>query len=195
MKSALPALFIAIFLFSCSGDEMADTPRFEPMEESDFFTDGTSARHPPDGTIARGDLDADPAMFRGVDPQTQQAIEHSPLPYTRARIEQGRELFSIHCAVCHGDDGYAKGIIVRRGFPSPPSYHTDRLRSAPDGHLFDVISNGYGQMYPFRGTLTVPERWALVSYIRALQRGQNATIEDVADPAVRTKLEQERSGR
>ncbi|MBK1882069.1 cytochrome c [Luteolibacter pohnpeiensis] len=173
---------------------MADTPRFEPMEESNLFPNGTSARIAPDGTLAREDWDENPSISTGVDPATGNAAEHSPLPYTKARIERGRLLFNIHCAVCHGEDGYAKGIIVRRGFPSPPSYHTERLRNAPDGHLFDVITNGYGRMYPFRGTIKATDRWAVVSYIRALQRGQHATLDDIADPEMRKKLEQERSG-
>lgn len=192
MKYFLAAIAICL-LVACKRDEMQDVPHFETMEESNLFSDGSSARTPTAGIISRSGLDTDTALNFGHDPDSKKAIEKSPLPFTAARLARGRELFNIHCAVCHGADGYGTGIVVRRGFPPPPSYHSDRLRSAPDGHLFDVITNGYGKMYPYRSRVGVEDRWAIVGYIRALQLGQNAHLSDVPNSA-RSGLETERSG-
>lgn len=175
-------------LASCKQDEMQDVPHYEPMEETPLFPNGSSARTPPDGTMAQGQLDTDTALHFGIEPGSTEAVAKSPLPFTAERLSRGRELFSIHCAVCHGADGYGGGIVVKRGFPPPPSYHEDRLRNAPDGHFFDVITNGYGKMYPFRSRVVVEDRWAIVAYIRALQLGQNAKLTDVP-PSELNRLE------
>jgi len=194
MRTRHAAAAFACGLFaSCSDDEMAKVPHFKPMEPSELFADGTSARTPPPGTVARGQLTTDVALNFGSDPATRTAVAKSPLPFTAERLARGREQFNIHCAVCHGADGFGQGIVVRRGFPPPPSYHSDRLREAPDGHLFDVITNGYGKMYPYRSRVLVEDRWAIVGYIRALQRGQHASLDDIADHAERAKLEKERT--
>jgi len=187
------AAFACGLLASCTDDEMAKVPHFKAMEPSELFADGTSARTPPAGTVARGELTTDVALNFGRDPATRNAVAKSPLPFTAERLARGRELFNINCAVCHGADGYGQGIVVRRGFPPPPSYHSERLREVPDGHIFDVITNGYGKMYPYRSRVKVEDRWAIVGYIRALQRGQHATLDDVGDAAERTKLERERN--
>lgn len=168
---------------------MDDVPHFEPMEQTELFPDGTSAQTPPAGTLARGKLDTEAGLNEGTNETTGMAVEKSPLPFTKERIMRGRELFNIHCAVCHGEDGYGKGIIVRRGFPPPPSYHSERLREAPDGHFYDVITNGYGKMFPYKSRVTRDDRWAIVAYIRALQLGQNAKISDVNETASRAQLE------
>ncbi|MGE5191185.1 MAG: c-type cytochrome, partial [Deltaproteobacteria bacterium] len=94
-------------------------------------------------------------------------------------LERGRERFDIYCAVCHGRTGDGNGIIVRRGFRRPPSYHTDRLRNAPAGHFYDVISNGFGAMASYANRIDVADRWAILAYIRALQLSQNARLDDV----------------
>jgi mono/diheme cytochrome c family protein len=186
------AIIASGLLASCHDDEMVVVPHYGPMEPSELFADGTSARTPPAGTVGRGQSRADVALNFGRDPSGRTAVAKSPLPFTAARLARGRELFNIHCAVCHGADGYGQGIVVRRGFPPPPSYHSERLRQAPDGHLFDVISNGYGKMYPYRSRVAVADRWAIVGYIRALQLSQHATLADVADATEREKLERER---
>jgi mono/diheme cytochrome c family protein len=89
-------------------------------------------------------------------------------------VATGREQFEINCSVCHGRDGYGEGMIVQRGFPQPPSFHIDRLRNAPVGHFFQVITSGYGVMYPFGSRIAPADRWAIISYIRALQFSQHA---------------------
>ncbi len=185
------AAVVCLCLISCSDDEMQDVPHFRPMQESSLFPDGASARTPSQGTIARGQLDTDVALHFGREPGGVDSITKSPLPFTAERLTRGQQMFTIHCAVCHGADGYGRGIVVRRGFPPPPSYHDDRLRDAPDGHFFDVITNGYGKMYAYRTRVAVADRWAIVGYIRALQLSQNARIEDVPT-ANRQALEQGR---
>jgi mono/diheme cytochrome c family protein len=110
-----------------------------------------------------------------------------PVPVSRAVLERGRERFIIHCAVCHGEDGYGRGIVVRRGFPAPPSFHTAALRALPSGQLYNVITQGYGAMYPAADRVAPADRWAIVLYIRALQLSQHAALADVA-PADQASL-------
>lgn len=94
---------------------------------------------------------------------------------TPALLQRGQERFRIFCAPCHSELGDGHGMIVQRGFPPPPSYHTPRLREAPTQHFYDVITQGYGAMYPFADRVPPQDRWAIAAYIRALQRSQNAT--------------------
>ncbi len=115
-------------------------------------------------------------------------ITEFPIPITRAVLERGQERFNIYCSVCHGRTGEGNGMIVQRGFPPPPSYHIDRLRKAPVGHLFDVMTRGYGVMYSYASRVEPSDRWAIAAYIRALQLSRHATLDDVpADE--RAKLE------
>jgi cytochrome c553 len=131
----------------------------------------------PAHTAARGSpAPGDPA-FTGF--RNGQPLAKIPVPVTREVLARGRERFDIYCAVCHGRDGYGKGIVVRRGFPAPPSYHDDRLRNAPDGHFYDVMTRGYGAMLPFADRLTPADRWAVVAYVRALQRSQRVALSDL----------------
>lgn len=106
-------------------------------------------------------------------------------PLTPALLARGQERYRIFCTPCHSELGDGYGMIVQRGFPSPPSYHTDRLRQVPVQHFYDVITNGYGAMYSFAGRVPPGDRWAIAAYIRALQLSQNAKITDV--PAAERK--------
>jgi cytochrome c len=120
----------------------------------------------------------------GPGPVPAQTVEHGsvpvvPPPVTMALLERGQGRFRIFCTPCHSELGDGHGMVVQRGFPSPPSYHTDRLRQAPVQHLYDVITNGYGAMYSFSYRLQPADRWAIAAYIRALQRSQNATVADL----------------
>ncbi len=154
--------------------KMDDHGRLMPMEPSEVFADGTSARPLVEGTVARGDLRLDPHLFTGkVDGK---AAETFPFPITRARLERGRQQYQINCAHCHNDTGDGDGMIVRRGFTRPPSYHEDRLRTAPVGHFYDVITNGWGAMYSHNDKVSVEDRWAIAAYIRVLQFSQNADM-------------------
>jgi mono/diheme cytochrome c family protein len=156
---------------------MGDQPRYEAYEASDFFPDGAAMRPLPAHTVARGHLQADEIFFTGM--QNGKLVAEIPRQITTPMIERGRERFNIHCAVCHGLTGAGDGIIVQRGFPTPPSFHSDRLRAAPAGHFFDVMTRGYGVMYPYASRVPPEDRWAIVAYVRAIQLSQNATLADV----------------
>jgi mono/diheme cytochrome c family protein len=158
---------------------MHNQPRYKPMAASLLWADGQSARMPVPGTIARGTLHLDDPLHTGM--QDGELIPVMPVPVTPALLERGRERYNIFCAPCHGATGEGNGMIVRRGFPPPPSYHIDRLRQAPDGHYFSVITNGFGRMYEY-GTRVPPEdRWAITAYIRALQLSHNISPEELPD--------------
>lgn len=138
---------------------------------------GAGQRRAPADTVARGS-GVGGTMQTGLDAQGQ-PVARSPVAVTGDVLRHGRERFNIYCAVCHGEDGYGQGIVVRRGFPPPPSYHDDRLRQAADGYLYNVIAQGHGVMLPFADRLTVDERWAVVAYIRALQRSQHVALREL----------------
>ena len=104
-----------------------------------------------------------------------------PLPVTKELLERGQQRYDIYCSMCHGYGGAGNGMVVQRGFPPPPSFHSERLRAAPVGHYFDVMTNGYGAMYSYADRVKPADRWAIAAYIRALQRSQNATINDVPE--------------
>ncbi|MBI2833361.1 MAG: cytochrome c [Acidobacteria bacterium] len=156
---------------------MQDQPKYEPLEQSDFFADGRAARPIIDGTVARGHLNDDEVLYTGKDGGAP--VEAFPVAISHETLERGRERFDIYCAPCHDRLGNGDGMIVRRGYRRPPSLHVDRLRAAPPGHFFDVMTNGFGAMPDYRHQISVPDRWAIVAYIRALQLSQRATIADV----------------
>ena len=161
MKARVPLLLL-LLLAGCDQD-MARQPRYDPLEASRQFADGSSARAPVKGTVAR-DADLSPRP------------EKIPLPVTMATLERGRQRFDIFCSPCHGRTGDGHGMVVRRGFPAPPTYHQDRLREAPDSHFYDVITNGYGAMYSYAARVSAADRWAIVAYIRALQLSRHAPV-------------------
>jgi mono/diheme cytochrome c family protein len=135
--------------------------------------------------VARGTVDADEAFSTGR--VNGAPVAKIPVPITPALLERGRERFSIYCSPCHGYLGGGEGMVVLRGFQHPPSYHIDRLREAPDGHFFDVITHGLGAMSSYATLVAPPDRWAITAYIRALQLSQNAKV-DLIPPAERQKL-------
>jgi cytochrome c553 len=169
--------------------QMADMyrqPKLLPLESSPEWADGRASRPLPPHTIPySGGAFADASSGRlEIKPLPMMG---SPFPLSTPLLARGRERFDIFCAPCHGLAGQGNGMIVRRGFANPPSYHTDRLRNAPDAHFFNVITNGYGAMYPYADRVSVDDRWAIVAYIRALQLSQHATLEEVP-PAQRASL-------
>ena len=194
-------LLLLAVLFMLSGCEQAmhdmyAQPKYKPLAPSPLFADGNSARTPPPGSVPmaqgaaadtasgrRGQvtLPADPgpalpldAQGRGLAQGAQTRRDANPLPITMALLQRGQQRFDIYCAPCHGLSGDGDGMIARRGFPAPPSYHTDHLRNAPDSHFYQVISHGYGVMYPYADRINPHDRWAIVAYIRALQLSQHA---------------------
>jgi len=162
---------LAVLLVGCRED-MQNQPRINPLRISDFYLDQRSARPLIAGTIARGDLRNDTYFYTGLigkDPGNEM-----PFPATREVLERGRGRFNIFCAPCHSELGDGNGIVVQRGYQRPPSYHGDRLRNAPLGHFYDVISNGFGAMPDYAAQVPPYDRWAIAAYIRALQLSQNA---------------------
>jgi mono/diheme cytochrome c family protein len=111
----------------------------------------------------------------------------NPLPITSETLKRGQQRYNIYCVPCHSETGDGDGMVVRRGFPRPLSFHSDALRAAPDAHFYDAITNGYGVMYSYAERVDVHDRWAIAAYIRALQLSQNARLDDVP-VADRTKL-------
>jgi mono/diheme cytochrome c family protein len=163
---------------SCRTD-MHVQPRYNPLDATEFFEDGRSARPEVPGTVARGHLRIDQHLYAGKVNGTP--VDSFPFPITHQVLARGQERFNIYCTPCHGFTGEGRGMIVQRGFPPPPSYHVDRLRQAPVGHFYDVITNGYGAMYSHAARIGPEDRWAIVAYIRALQMSQHATLDDVPE--------------
>lgn len=162
---------------------MADQPRYEALERSEFFENGTSARPLVPGTVARGELMADEALTTGWSGGVP--VERVPLPVTVDFLKRGRERYNIFCSPCHAMDGYGQGMIVQRGYTAPPSLHDERVRLVPDGFLFGVITNGFGRMPPHAQQVPIHDRWAIVAYVRALQLSQHAPAELVPDDFLR----------
>jgi mono/diheme cytochrome c family protein len=168
---------LAALLAGCRLD-MHDQPKFKPLRENDFYTDRRSSRPLIGGTVARGQLDADTYLYTGK--INNREGDTMPFPVTPAVLARGRERFNIYCAPCHSQLGDGNGMIVQRGFKRPPSYHIDRLRQAPIGHFYNVMTNGYGAMADYSAQVPVTDRWAIAAYIRALQLSQKATRSGVA---------------
>jgi mono/diheme cytochrome c family protein len=177
--------------------DMYDQPKDKPLAPSALFANGNSARVPPPGSQPmasgaaadtssgrRGEVVPAPSPGPALPLDAQghslapagagETHYANPLPTTMALLQRGQQRFDIFCAPCHGRSGTGDGMIVRRGFPAPPSYHTERLRNAPDSHFYQVISDGYGVMYPYADRIAPADRWAIVAYIRALQLSQHA---------------------
>lgn len=168
--------------------DMFQQPFSKPLEPSDFFQNDHMASRPVVAhTVARGHLDADQAFFTGK--QGTNLVESFPFPITREVLERGRERFDIYCSPCHGRTGDGNGMVVQRGFPAPPSYHIDRLRQAPAGHFYEVITHGYGIMYSYATRVAPSDRWAIAAYIRVLQKSHDATLAEIP-PQQRTQLEE-----
>lgn len=192
-----------VLLAAASGcqQRMNDQPRYEPLESSDFFRDGLASRPQVEGAVARGELRLDTGFYTGkageeavtVFPLEKVAEEMNVVADDRAAtrkavLQRGRERFDIFCSNCHGRTGNGDGTVVELGFRRPPSYHIDRLRAAPVGHLYDVVTQGFGAMPSYAALVRPEDRWAIVAYVRALQLSQNATLDEVPeDERVRLK--------
>lgn len=169
----LVAVCLALSFAACRQD-MHDQPRVEPFERSTVFANGSSARQPVPNTIARGMLNDDEHLYAGrVNGELARTF---PFDITEQVLARGRERYDIYCAPCHSVTGDGNGTIVRKGFPPPPSLHTDDLRFATPGQLFDTITNGSGEMPDYSQEVPAQDRWAIIAYIRALQLSQHADV-------------------
>ncbi len=156
---------------------MQDQPKLEPLEASAFFGDGQASRPLVEDTVARGQLRADALLYTGK--ANGQPADTFPFPITREILDRGQQRFEIFCTPCHGRAGDGDGMVVRRGYRKPPSWHTDRLRNMPAGYFVDVMTNGFGAMPDYRAQIAAGDRWAIVAYMRALQLSQHATVDEV----------------
>ena len=174
----LGALVLSVAALSACRQDMHDQPKYVPLRPSDFFADGRSARPITEGTVASGHLNADTLYYtgKGADGKPSNLF---PVPVTKELILRGEQRYNIYCTPCHDRTGSGYGMIVRRGYRRPPTYHSDRLREQPNGYFYDVITNGFGAMPDYAAQVQPPDRWAIVAYIRALQLSQQASINDV----------------
>jgi len=199
-RSRIDRLFLLCVLSAGCRQDMHDSPHLEPLEQTSFFRDGRASRDPVEGTVARGQLNNDIHFYEGrrviKEPELAgqtaetEVVDSFPYEVTRSMLLRGRERYDIFCSPCHSRTGNGDGMVVRRGFTRPPSLHTDKLRQAPVGHLYDVVRRGLGAMPSYAAQIPVADRWAIVAYVRALQFSQNARLEDVP-PFERRSLERE----
>jgi mono/diheme cytochrome c family protein len=203
--------FVAVLLALCGCErsfrDMYDQPRYKPLAASRMWPDGRSSRSHVEGTVPHGEgtfagtssgrlgeapaapavlpLDTVRDRLRPGDSSSPTALAMPQI--SRALLERGRERFDVYCAPCHGTVGDGDGMVVRRGFPRPPSYHSDELRAASDAHLYAVITYGYGAMYSYATRVAPADRLAIIAYIRALQMSQHAPL-DALSPDERAQL-------
>jgi len=179
LRRAVAWLLLAapILLLAGCREDMQNQPYYRPLRENDFYADKRSARPLVAGTVARSDLRADTYFYTGRIGDTDG--DYMPFPVTAEVLARGQQRFNIYCSPCHSEIGDGNGMIVQRGFKHPPSYHSERLRRAPIGHFFDVMTNGYGAMPDYAEQVPPADRWAIAAYIRALQLSQHASPTDV----------------
>jgi hypothetical protein len=172
----LGATALLLTLAACRQD-MHDQPKYRGLRGSDFFPDGQSARPLVANTVARGHLNEDTLLITGKEGPNDTTV--FPFPVTETVMNRGRERFDIYCSPCHGRTGNGDGMVVRRGYRRPPAFSEERLRTAPIGHVFDVITNGFGAMPDYQAQIPVADRWAIAAYVRALQASMYAPLADV----------------
>ena len=195
---------VALVLTGCRGMESDQPPihpnldmdyqeRFNAQDANDFFEDGASMRKPVSGTVARGLLREDTELYAG---RTEDGsfVEVNPVEVSRDFLERGQERYDIYCEVCHGLSGDGNGVIMEGdyGYTPAPTFHGDGLREEDDGYLYDVVANGVRSMPGYGTQIAVKDRWAIVAYIRALQRSQAAGEDDLPESAL-NQLEEGRS--
>ena len=177
-------IVIAVAALSIAGcnTDMWVQQKTAPLSQSDFFSDGQSARPLVPGTIPRGHLREDGVFYTGI--ENGKWVDKIPVPVTMDLLKRGRDRFDIYCSPCHGRLGDGKGMIALRGYQLKRpvgNYHSERLMKMPVGHFYDVITNGYGAMYSYASRIEPQDRWAVVAYIRALQMSQHGSVSDLND--------------
>jgi len=176
----LAVFLMAVLIAGCS-QGMHDNSRTKPLEENSFFANGESALMPVAGTVARGKLRLDDHFYRG---KSNDAFATAfPFAITPQTLQRGRERFEIFCAPCHDRTGEGNGIVVQRGFKKPAPLADARLVNAPVGYHFDVITHGYQTMHPMADQVGVTDRWAIVAYVRVLQRASAGISNNASLPA------------
>ena len=182
------------FASAACRQDMHDQPRYEAYEKSDFFKDGQAARQPVENTVARGNLRDDKLFYTGrttgatqtgaaqtgTDGEFSDFSATLPFAATKEVLDRGQERYNIYCSVCHDRSGYGDGMVVRRGFKRPPSFHDERLRNAPVGYFYDVMTNGFGAMQDYSAQVSPRDRWAIAAYLRVLQLSQNQKFDELS---------------
>ena len=156
---------------------MDDQPKVLAQTASTFFYDGSSMRQPVPGTVAIGGLREDAALFTGKDADGQ-FVAKIPVPVNDVLVERGRQRYTIYCQPCHDARGDGKGILFQRGNVPTASYHQDKILNYPDGQIFDVITNGVGLMSGYKWPIPPSDRWAIIAYVRELERKRLASATD-----------------
>lgn len=169
---------LSLFAAGCRQD-MHDQPKYIPLRGSEFFGDDRSARPLVPNTVARGQLHDDELLYTGkIDGENTTVF---PFPVDAAVMARGRERYDIFCSPCHGRTGAGDGMVVRRGYHTPPTFHSDRMRNTSVGHLFDVMTNGSSKMPAYAPQIPARDRWAIAAYVRALQLSAHAGLADVPE--------------
>jgi len=164
--------------------DMDNQPKYRAQSRNMLFADRRAMRPPVPGTVARGELRSDDVLYRGkVDDAW---VTEIPVPVTMSMLERGRERYDVFCSPCHGLSGYGDGMVAKRAeelqegtWTPPSSFHTELVRERPAGHLYNTIANGIRNMPAYAPQIGAEDRWAIVAYVKALQRSQNASVEDV----------------
>ncbi len=170
----LSGVALAALLLAGCDLSMTQQPKYTPESPSKFWANGTSARPIPAFTVAQGDL-------------AREAAAKSPPEVTLALLDRGKDRFDNFCSPCHGLSGYGDGMVVQRGFPHPPSFHSQQLLSADAKHFYNVQTKGFGVMYSYADRVSEEDRWAIAAYIRALQLSQHATLAMAPEAAEKVK--------
>jgi len=187
-------IFIVVSIAGCRGSfsrrppielfaDMDRQPKLRPQAANRFFANGLSSRSPVPGTIARGAPYQDLPVNTGREPGTTNFITLLPVPVTEGLLARGQERYTIHCAMCHGATGDGKGITTKYQMVGMANFHDQRLVVMPDGEIFHTISYGKNLMGAYGSTVNPHDRWAIIAYLRALQRAHLATLDDVPEPA------------
>ncbi len=176
-KMRVVVAVIALMAAAGCRQDMHDAPRYEAFEASTTFADGRASRTAPTGTVARGWLREDEALYTGK--VNGEMVDQYPFAISAADLARGQQRFNIYCTPCHGRLGDGNGMVVQRGLRQAASYHQDRLRQEKLGYFYDVITNGFGAMQGYAEQIPVRDRWLIVAYVRTLQLSQHASIDDV----------------
>ncbi|MGZ3774374.1 MAG: c-type cytochrome [Pseudobdellovibrionaceae bacterium] len=180
MLNAKTFVVLTLTIFTCASctKEMAHQEKYKALQSNDLFADSRSARPLLKGTVPHGTdgvLSKDELIFKGT--LDGEPANIFPFKVTYDSLLRGQERFNIHCSPCHDRAGTGNGLVVQRGFTQPPSLHIDRLRQAPLGHFFQVITNGFGRMPSYALQINAQDRWNIIAYIRALQLSQSSELE------------------
>lgn len=160
--------------------DMDSQPRYEAQEKSDFFLDKMAMRAPVEGTVAFVEKYEKDSMTSGQDENGKFLLEN-PFKETYSFLKRGQQRFGIYCSPCHSKLGEGKGILINHGYIPPPTFHSERLRNVEDGYIYYIIKNGIRNMYAYSHQIVTTDRWAIVAYVRSLQKSQNSPTDDVPE--------------